>query len=127
MNAPQPSVGTATSALTAAWLSAGADTEAARSARQYTLDAFAREFGDLTGWASQPLARRLAASVSIRGFIAWAMLHTSTPVDATYVAAVTSDWGHHTATHYPEISEVFRVTARRIGFTEPETRRQWGC
>ena len=126
MNAPRPRPNSAMSALTAAWLNAGSDTEAARSARQYTLDAFAREFGDLTGWASKSLARRLAASVSIRGFIAWAMLHTGTPLDAGYVSAVASDWGHHAALRYPDLAEAFRVTAKRIGFTEQETRRQWG-
>ena len=35
------------SALGAVWLGAGGDTAAARNARQHTLDAFGRQFGDL--------------------------------------------------------------------------------
>lgn len=126
MITPQRRLDTAISAVTAEWLAAGTDTDAARSARHYTLDAFVREFGDLTGWAAQPLARRLAAPVSIRGFIAWAALHTDTPIDAAYVAAGTSDWGRHAASRYPDFAEGFRATATRIGFADTEKSRQWG-
>jgi integrase len=122
---PSPQPSQATSVLAAAWVHAGADTEAARSARRHTLEAFEGEFGDLAGWASAPLPRRLAAPVSVRGFTAWAALRTGTELDVDYVAAVASDWGHHAALLHPEVADTFRGTAERIGFSTPEARRQW--
>lgn len=125
MSAPRSQPSSAVSVLAAAWVHAGADTKAARSARRRTLKAFEAEFGDLTGWATAPLPRRLAAPVSVRGLVAWAALHTQTKVDADYVAAVSSDWGHHAALIYPEVADAFTTTAERIGFSTQETRRQW--
>lgn len=125
MNTPRPQMAASGSALATAWLNAGVDSEAARSARQYTLEAFEREFGDVIGWAAAPLVRRLAAAVSVRGFIAWAALYAQAKLDADYVSTVTSDWGHHAARHYPDLAATFRSTAAQIGFAEQETRRQW--
>jgi integrase len=113
------------SALGAVWLGAGGDTAAARNARQHTLDAFGRQFGDLSGWLSAPLARRLAAPVAVRGFTAWAALSTHTPLDADYVAACASNWGHHATLVDPDLAEKFRATAQRLGFTTQQTHRQW--
>jgi integrase len=113
------------SALGAAWLAAGGDTPAARNARQYTLNAFGREFGDLTDWASAPLGRRLGAPIAVRGFAAWAALSTRMPLGADYVNGCASGWGHHAMVVHRDFAEKFRATAGRLEFTVQQTHRQW--
>jgi len=110
--------------LSDAYLAAGR-TDAARQARQHAVDAFAREYGDLAGWTRAPLAARLAAPVAVRGFAAWAVLHTHTPVDADYVTGSASAWGHHTAVIDPDFARTFHAVARDLGFATQETDRQW--
>lgn len=113
-----------TTILATAWINGGATT-AAGNARQHTLDLFGVEFGDLTGWVSASMQRRLAVPVAVRGFAAWAALITRTPLDAGYVAAAGSGWGHHAAVVHGEFAETFRTTAAGLGFSLQETSRQW--
>lgn len=112
------------SALSGVYLAAGA-TAAARQARQRAVDAFAGEYGDLSGWARAPLAERLAAPVAVRGFAAWAVLHTHRPVDADYVMSSASAWGHHATVIDPDFGRTFHSAARKLGFATQEIDRQW--
>ena len=110
-------------ALSGAYLAAGT-TDAARQARQRAVDAFAGEYGDLTSWARSPQAARLAAPVAVRGFAAWAALHTQMPVDAGYVINSASAWGHHAAVIDPDFAQTFQEVARKLGFGTQEINRQ---
>lgn len=111
-------------ALSGAYLAAGT-TDAARQARQRAVDAFAGEYGDLTSWARSPQPARLAAPVAVRGFAAWAALHTQMPVDAGYVINSASAWGHHAAVIDPDFAQTFQEVARKLGFGTQEINRQW--
>lgn len=100
-------------------------TEAARHARQRAIDALVGEYGDLTGWARSPQAARVAAPVAVRGFAAWAALHTHTPVDADYVSQCGTSWGHHAAVIDPDFAHTFRRVAHDLGFSPGQVTRQW--
>lgn len=97
----------------------------ARKQRAAAVAAFTAFFGDLTRWSATPLDERLAAPVAVRTFVAWSALANILAVEASYVLASRSAWGHHAARAYPEVAVSFRATATRLGFTATEVQRQW--
>jgi len=106
------------------FINAGASV-VARKERRVTVAAFTADFLDATGWGHASVSQRLIASVSVRGFAAWLALATAVPVDASYIAAAGSSWGHHAALVHPDAAAAFTATARRLTFTQAETSRQW--
>jgi len=108
----------------AAFIDAGGSL-VARKQRRITVAAFTVDFVDLTGWGQARLSTRLAADVSVRAFGAWLALATAVPVDADYVVASGTSWGHHAALVHAELATAFTATTQRLGFTEKETNRQW--
>ena len=108
----------------AAFIDAGGSL-VARKQRRITVAAFTVDFVDLTGWGQARLSTRLAADVSVRALGAWLALATAVPVDADYVVASGTSWGHHAALVHAELATAFTATTQRLGFTEKETNRQW--
>jgi integrase len=101
------------------------DSEAARKTRRATVAAYTTAFTDLAGWTDATPAQRLSAPIAVRGLIAYLLLATAYPAGADYVRSCRSDWGHHATLVYPDFADTFGRTARALGFTDPETRRQW--
>ena len=111
-------------ALTAPYLES-AGTPGSRRQRQRVIAEFRRRYRDLAGWSALPLQRRLAAPVEHRGLVAVVALAARIPVDADYVIAVTTAWGHHAATVHRELASRFATTAHGLGFSTWEVERQW--
>ena len=123
---PQTTAGPSGESAAAAGFIAAGGSQIARKNRNSIVGAYIREFTDLTGWASAPVAQRLSASLGIRGLIAYLLLATARPAEAHYVRSCRSAWGHHATLVYPNFADTFERTAATLGFTTAETRRQWG-
>lgn len=115
---------TLSSPSSAAFIDAGTS-PAARKQRTATVAAFTTAFVDLAGWQQALLPERLAAPVSVRAFAAWFALVSTTTVDAAYVAASASSWGHHAALVHPTTAASFTATGKRLGYHDKEISRQW--
>jgi integrase len=116
----EPGIGAARNAYLA-----GADTKAARSDRSRTVERFVIEFGELTRWLTCSVPERLAAGDQARAFAHFAVVHARVPVEAQYVAAVTSRWGRHVATRDPEQVSQFRRQAASLSFDRLEVDKMW--
>lgn len=101
------------------------DSPAAHMKRQATVEAFTRAFTDLSGWQQSPLATQLAASVEVRGLVAFLLLATARPASAGYVRSCRSEWGYHAAAVHPDFADTFHRTALALGFSNGEAARQW--
>ena len=82
-------------------------------------------FGDLTGWAAASLGRRLGVHVDIRTLVAVLVTAVGFPVEAGYVRASGSWWGHYAAELHPQFADVFHRAATTIGFSEVQAGSQW--
>lgn len=102
-----------------------ADSTARRQARRSTVARYLLVFGDLTGWGAAPLGRRLGVHVDIRTLVAFLITAVGFPVDAKYVRASGSWWGHHAADAHPQFAGIFHRAAITIGFSEIQARCQW--
>jgi integrase len=101
------------------------DSEAAHKTRQATVIAFTRAFTDLSGWQRSSVPTQLAATVQIRGLVAFLLLATARPAAASYVRSCRTDWGHHGAAVHPGFAETFHRTACALGFNNREAAHQW--
>ena len=120
---PQTTAGPSGESAAAAGFIAAGGSQIARKNRNSIVGAYIREFTDLTGWASAPVAQRLSASLGIRGLIAYLLLATARPAEAHYVRSCRSAWGHHATLVYPNFADTFERTAATLGFTTAETRQ----
>jgi integrase len=101
------------------------DSEAAHMKRQATVAAFTGAFTDLSGWQRSCLPIQLAATVEVRGLVAFLLLATARPASAGYVRSCRSEWGHHGAAVHPDFSDTFHRSALALGFSDREATRQW--
>ena len=104
---------------------AAGDTDSARKCRRHVTEAFVRLFGDFNTWLAAPATDRLAASLPVRGFAAWAAVATGAAVDAEYVAAAHSKWGLFLTEKYPQTATTFRAEAASLGFDTLEIDKMW--
>ena len=102
-----------------------ADSAAGRNARRSTVAGYRRVFGDLTGWGAASLGRRLGVHVDIRTLVAFLITAVGFPVDAGYVRASGSWWGHCATDLHPQFADIFHRAAITIGFTDAQVRSQW--
>jgi hypothetical protein len=101
------------------------DSAAGRNARRSTVAGYRREFGDLTGWGAASLGHRLGVHVDIRTLVAFLITAIGFPVDAGYVRASGSWWGHYATDVHPQFADIFYRAATTIGFTDIQVRSQW--
>lgn len=101
------------------------DSPAAHKTRRSTVAAFTRTFTDLSGWQRASVPRQLAATVEVRGLVAYLLLATARPAAADYVRSSRSDWGHHATAVHPDFAAAFHRTALALGFSDLQARRQW--
>jgi hypothetical protein len=118
--AEEPGIGEARAAYLA-----DAGTQPARLSRSRSIGRFVIEFGDVSGWRARSVPERLAAGDQARAFAHFAVVHARVQVEAEYVAAVTSRWGHHVATRDPEQADQFRFQAASLDFDRLEIDKMW--
>lgn len=118
--AEEPGIGQARAAYLA-----DAGTQPARLSRSRSIGRFVTEFGDVSGWRACSVPERLAAGDQARAFAHFAVVHDRVPVEAEYVAAVTSRWGHHVANRDPEQANQFRRQAASLSFNRLEIDKMW--
>jgi integrase len=63
--------------------------------------------------------------VDIRTLVAFLVTATGHPVDAEYVRASGSGWGHHASLVDPLFADTFHRTATAIGFSDAQAKDQW--
>ncbi|MGS0685654.1 tyrosine-type recombinase/integrase [Nakamurella sp. GG22] len=101
------------------------ESAAGRQARRSTVARYRLVFADLTGWGTASLCRRLGVHVDIRTLVAFLLTALGIPVDARYVRASGSWWGHHAADANPQFAVTFHSAATTIGFSDVQAGCQW--
>jgi integrase len=96
-----------------------------RKCRGHAIERFRRVFGDLDGWLASRLDQRLAAHVSVRSFVAFALVDAGLAVEADYVVRSASQWGNHHAAFDPVTAANFHAEAISLGFIQRESDKMW--
>lgn len=96
-----------------------------RRDRRQAGERFARIFGGIAAWNSDPIEVRLAAPDPVRSFAAFAAVAAQVPVPADYVIKASSQWGAHHERRDPLTAASFRQDALELGFCERETAKMW--
>ena len=107
-----------------AYLAAGT-TSAACKSRRAGVAGFAARFGDLTGWATAPVAERRGVRTEVMSFVAHAIVACHLPVDPLFVVTSGCRWGKYVRDAYPGQSAGFEAQAASLGFCAKETERMW--
>lgn len=110
----------------AEFVAAGASAAALRG-RARDVRRFAERFGDVERWLPLSVGERLAAPVAVRSYVGWAVVATATPVDADYVATVSTTWAGRVARRHPDAYVAFREVAFGLGFCELEVPKMWSA
>lgn len=111
-------------ALIDAYAALGA-TPAACQNRRVIARRFHRIYDGFDAWAQVPAAERLADSVVLRSYAAWAVVNRGDPVDVDYVVGTPTKWADHVRGREPVAHVEFVAMAGDLGFNPPEIKRMW--
>ncbi|MEJ7801343.1 MAG: hypothetical protein WKF60_12540 [Ilumatobacter sp.] len=86
---------------------------------------FTGQHGSIEAWTQRPVAYRLAESVVLRTYAAWAVVQQGLAVDVDYVVGTPTKWANHVRNREPVVHAEFLAVATDLGFNPPEMRGMW--
>lgn len=104
-----------------------ANSESALRNRRAIARRFTRTYGGIDEWSRVPVDVRLAESVVLRSYAAWAVVEHGCPVDVDYIVGTPTKWANLVHDHEPLAHAEIVSMAADLGFNPLESKRMWSA